>query len=252
MRPMFIAFWLATVFLFSPAVHSEAMQNVPIFEYHTFPPMVVSESRQTGLSYGFARLLNRGSSHFDFDVELQSLPETLSRLADGEPAVVLFVSPIWFDDVKQEKYFWTQPVYQLRDEIVSRKQNAFEYTGPESLEGFTVAGIEGYTYPDLERLVAKGQAKRIDFANDKAVLKALINDEGIDVAIVNSGPLSFYKNTMSLSNRIHVSELPQGEYPVRILVSKALPRVFEYIQYKVETLPNNKIWQDMRKLYLQR
>lgn len=235
---------------FSFAAQADAVKTVPIFEYHTFPPMVVSESRKSGLSFGFTRLLNRGTTQFEFEVETQSLPSTLSRLQDGEAAVVLFVSPIWFDDVKREKYFWTQPVYQLRDEVVSRKSDAFEYQGPQSLEGLTVAGIEGYTYLDLDQMVEQGQAKRVDFANDKAVLEALMNDEDIDVAIVNSGPLSFHTNTMSLNDRIHVSELPQGEYPVRILVSKSLPRVFEYIEYKVETLPNNKMWQDMRRLYL--
>ncbi|EAT11351.1 transporter substrate-binding domain-containing protein [Bermanella marisrubri] len=245
--------WLVALFYCFPiTLRAEPVQPIPIFEYHTFPPMIVSESRESGLTFGFARLLNRSSKQFNFQVELQSLPATLSRLKNGEPAVVLFVSPIWFDDIQREKYLWTEPVYQLRDEVVSRKEVAFEYQGPESLLGLTVAGIEGYTYSDLEPLVQQGRAKRINFANDKEVLKALMRNKEIDIAIVNSGPLSFYRNTMTLNERLHISELPQGEYPVRILVSKALPSVFSYIQNTVENLPNNKMWQDMRALYLQR
>lgn len=250
MKSILFSCLLGIAGFFSFTAQADAVKPIPIFEYHTFPPMVVSESRKSGLSFGFARLLNRGTSQFQFEVETQSLPSTLSRLQEGEAAVVLFVSPIWFDDVTREKYFWTQPVYQLRDEVVSRKRDAFEYQGPESLQGLTVAGIEGYTYVELDRMVEQGDAKRIDFANDKAALEALMNDDSIDVAIVNSGPLSFYTNTMGLGDRLYISELPQGEYPVRILVSKSLPRVFEYIEYKVETLPNNKMWQDMRRLYL--
>lgn len=239
---------LLIVWLLAPLVRG---QSITVWEYHDFPPMVVSEQKQQGLSFGFTRLLNHeANGEFNFSVRPISLPSLLKKLDEGLQGIVLFVSPIWFDDQNEHKYHWSDPIMELRDEVVSSKNTQFEYTGAQSYQGKRVGGIAGYTYPGLDEMHQKGAAKRIDASSDVENLKNLIKHESIDVAIVNQGPLKFYSTLLGYSESLHVSERPQGQYQVRILVTKGFPKVYEFIQKVVKGLDSNARWSDLRSYYL--
>ena len=245
MNPKRILYLLA---LLSPNLWA---QQVTIWEYHNFPPMIISEQKQQGLTYGFTRLLNHaGDGEFEFKVQLIDLPSLLQKLDGGLQGVVLFVSPIWFDDANFSRYFWSETVMELRDEVVSSTDLKFEYTGPESYVGKKVGGIAGYTYPGLDEMVIDGTAKRIDFSSDVENLKNLIEHQAIDVAIVNQRPLKFYSTLLGYSEKIHVSKQSQGRYEVRILVTKGFPQVFEFVNSVVDGLDTNSRWHDLRVYYL--
>lgn len=239
------------VLLISFLVDQALAQRVTIWEYHDFPPMVVSEQKQQGLTYGFARLLNHeADGQYQFSVRLIDLPSLLAKLDGGLQGVVLFVSPIWFEDEQLSRYFWSENVMELRDEIVSSVDLKFEYNGPESYLGKRVGGIAGYTYPGLDELDKLGSAKRIDASSDIENLKRLIEDQSIDVAIVNQRPLKFYSTLLGYSHKLHVSQRSQGQYQVRILVTKGFPNAHKFINTVIEGLTTNPRWHDLRTYYL--
>jgi len=228
-----------------------APQMITIYEYHSFPPMVVSQEKRQGLSYSFARLLtDRSQGQFKFDVSIRTLPEVIRLLESEQAGVVLFVNPLWFGDVEETRYFWSKPVFTMRDEVVSRRRSPLEYNGGESFVGKTVLGISGYTYPDLDGLVQQGRATRINAKSDVQNLKRLVQDQMVDAAIVNSGPLNFYATLYGMTDDIYLSKKPQGEYQVKILMTRNLPKVNEYVNRLVQELGHNRNWLDMKRLYL--
>lgn len=228
-----------------------APKPITVWEYHAFPPMIVSQDKRQGLSYSFARLLtDRSQGKFQFNVEIVSLPDVLDFIKDDKQGMVLFVNPLWFGDAEETAFFWSDPVITMRDEVVSRRGTKLEYINGESFVGKTVLGISGYTYPELDELVLQRRSARINGKSDVENLKRLIRDPLIDAAIVNSGPLNFYTTLYGMKDDIYLSRKPQGEYEVKILTTKKLPEVNEYVNRLVKELGYNRNWLDMKRLYL--
>lgn len=246
-----VCYWIVGLLfaLSRPALSSPVL--IDIYEYHKFPPMVVSQDKSIGLSFAFARYLsNVSNGRYQFNINLVSMGSLQSRLKQGEPTVVLFVNPIWFNDVEQEQYFWSEPVLTLKDEIVSVKDKPFSFSAAEDYVGKRIGGIKGYTYPILDSLVKDGKAQRIDAEGDLQNLKRLHKVGDLDAIIVNEGPLKFYSQLLGIQSELFISPKPSGVYQVRILVTKDQSDVFSFIQSLVENMDEDEAWLEIKNLYL--
>lgn len=64
-------------------------ENVPMWVYHNFPPFVVNERAQSGLSYDLAaRLSDLSGGRYQFTVVVMPRERSNHRIASGEPVVV--------------------------------------------------------------------------------------------------------------------------------------------------------------------
>ena len=249
-RPYIVIWLLFFVLLFSRHVYSDPVV-VTIYEYHNFPPMVVSQSKRIGLSFGFARYLTQKSrGMYRFDVKVVAMQSLQSHLESGQSAMVIFVNPIWFADENMQKYLWTDSVLTLKDEIVSKKSKPFLYQNRLSFKGKVIGGIDGYTYPVLDELVAQGEAVRVNTGSDLQNLKDLTQGNQLDAVIVNEGPLKFYSQILGIEEKLYVSNQPSGEYEVKILLTKDLLSVHLFLE---EIIPNFDLdgdWIALKELYL--
>ncbi|MFY0642196.1 MAG: hypothetical protein JXR16_14180 [Bermanella sp.] len=224
---------------------------VTIYEYHQFPPMVVSQSKRVGLSFGFARYLTKKSKGmYRFNVEVVTMQTLQSHLKSGLSAMVIFVNPIWFSDNNMEKYLWTDSVLALRDEIVSKKEKPFSYLDKNSFIGKVIGGIEGYTYPVLDEVVKSGDADRVNAKSDIENLKNLKEGNELDAVIVNEGPLKFYSQILGIEDEVFVSNKPSGEYKVRILLTKDLLPVYQFLAGIIPKFESDDDWIALKDLYL--
>lgn len=224
---------------------------VTIFEYHQFPPMVVSKDKEVGLSYGFARYLTKKSKgQYEFEINVTSMQRLQSLLVSDQPAVVLFVNPVWFDDTKMERFLWTDVVLTLKDELVSKKMRPLGLNDESSYAGRVIGGIDGYTYPMLDKLVSENKAHRVNFNNDLEGLRRLNESDDLDALIVNEGPLKFYSDLLGLKQNLYISKQPSGVYPVRILLTNDLIDVHAFLKEVLVDIESDKDWLNLKALYL--
>ncbi len=242
---------LISVLLISAQVVSSSPVQVDIYEYHKFPPMVVSQEKSIGLSFAFARYLSNASDgKYQFKIHVVSMDSLQLRLKNQQPAVVLFVNPIWFDDPEESKFFWSEEVLTLRDEIVSLNSKPFIFSQNEDYKGKRIGGIKGYTYPVLDALVSDNLAQRVDAQGDLENLKRLYEKGDLDAIIVNEGPLKFYSQLLGIQHKLFVSPKPSGVYQVKIMVTKNQPAVFEFIQSVLANMDQDSAWMEIINLYL--
>ena len=136
--------------------------------------------------------------------------------------LVGWFNPVWFDDTKMERFLWTDVVLTLKDELVSKKTQPLELNDESSYAGRVIGGIDGYTYPMLDKLVSENKAHRVNFNNDLEGLRRLNESDDLDALIVNEGPLKFYSDLLGLKKNLYISKQPSGVYPVRILLTNDL------------------------------
>lgn len=241
---------MCVLLLYVQASLSSPVQ-VDIYEYHQFPPMVVSQEKAVGLSFAFARYLSNVSNRqYHFKIHLISMNDLQLKLKSQQPAVVLFVNPIWFDDPQESKFLWSKEVLTLKDEIVSLSGKPFVFTQNEDYKGKRIGGIKGYTYPALDLLVSENLAQRVDAEGDLENLKRLYKKGDLDAIIVNQGPLKFYSQLLGIENKLFVSPKPSGVYQVKIMVTKSQPAVFEFIQNVLANMKEDPAWIEIKNLYL--
>ena len=246
-RAFALILFLSTIFshnAFSSSV-------VTIYEYHQFPPMIVSQSKRIGLSFGFARYLTQKSKgKYRFDVKVVDMQTLQDNLDGGLSGMVIFVNPIWFSDDKMEKYLWTDSVLTLRDEIVSKNETPFSYIDKSSFKGKRIGGIEGYTYPVLDEMVKLGNASRVNAKSDLENLKKLKEGIELDAIIVNEGPLKIYSQILGIEDDVFLSSQPSGEYKVKILLTKDLLPVYQFVVEIISKLDSDDDWVTLKNLYL--
>lgn len=233
-------------------INTQALpRTITILEYHQFPPMVVSKQKSIGLSYGFARYLTaKSKGEFSFKVETLSMQALQNHLMNEQTAMVVFVSPVWFDDVGMEKYLWSDVVLTLKDQLVSKKEKPFNFQEAGSFKDKIIGGIKGYTYPVFDSMVSQQQAIRLDFDSDLESLKALKSNEDLDAVIVNEGPLKFYSQILGIEHDIFIASQPLGVYPVRVLLTQDLTSVHEFLQNTLSDMEKDEAWLNLKALYL--
>ncbi len=91
---------MAISFLMSSPVFAD---TIKVWTYHEFPPFIVNEQAQTGLSYDLVELLTeRSGGEHEFRLQVAPRERLNNRLKVKEPGIVLWVNPNWFDDTEQK------------------------------------------------------------------------------------------------------------------------------------------------------
>lgn len=233
------------VLAFSPAnaaeqqtVKSANKQEVIVYTYHSKPPYVADIINEEGSYYDFVATMNDLSDTYHFT--LHFLPRNRLDLYLRENKVegfVIGVNPKWFKDIKRTRYFWSEAIYNDRDEFVSLASNPFEFTGADSLHGKVVGASRGYIYRGVDTVVAKGLAQRINAVNEAAVFKLILKGR-VDVGIISkkSLPAFFKNNNTDLvfseigEQGIHLSKRPHDEFTRHLLIPKSQPQLFNHLE----------------------
>lgn len=209
---------LAFLFL---ACNTQAAQKVVLYVYHLKAPYILDNNEQTGLYYDVANILNRFQTNVVFTTyfvprkRLDKMVET--GLLDG---LVLGVNPIWFKDAEQEKFLWSDTLFEDVDDFVSFKQKPFDYENQTSLIGKTLGGILGYRYYGVDELVEQGQLTRVN-TNEEQHLLEMLTKGRLDVAIVSRSTREYLEHVNSWEGLFYISEVPHDRYGRHIMGPKS-------------------------------
>lgn len=178
-----------------------APETVTVYSYHNHPPFVTGPD--SGYTFDLVQQLNRkadGKVRFKVSIVPRSrLNHYLKAWISGKCPdagckqnwMVPWVNPKWgFVKGGRDNYLW-QELFTDSNVIVSRSEDAFEYTGPESLKGRVLAGMRGHRYVGIDDLVKTGDINRIDGNYERDNIIKLLRDRA-DATLLPASTVKYY------------------------------------------------------------
>lgn len=177
-----------------------------------YPPYVDSHVPGEGLAMEIVRAAYKTQG---YTVKLKIMPWMRAEKGVLEGRYDILVS-VWRTDARAKEMLFSTPYAVSKIKFIKRKDNPFEYTGLESLNGKRVGVIRGYGYndafnaataftreevPTMENNINKLLLKRIDLTlEDEMTAKLLIRTMGPEV----EAQLDFTSNALA-NNPLHVA-----------------------------------------------
>ncbi|WLQ16145.1 amino acid ABC transporter substrate-binding protein [Hahella aquimaris] len=228
--------------------YSRAETVVPVWTYYTSPPYGLHSDGYDLTSILCVELTRNSQGKWRF--EPQSLPRKRidNYLERGDQAVVAWVSPSWFGDPDEVGYDWTRGVVWGRNEIVSLKLQPVEYDGPESLIGKSFGGVLGHRYVGIDELVAEGRIRREDASSFSSNFGKLLLRR-IEVTMIPREELFYLMANEQVGAQLYVSKKPHQSYQRKMLVTKNLKGVRDFMEAQWEKLNDHPDWRHLLQRY---
>lgn len=200
-------------------VFSHAGEDVVIYALFTrgWPPLEMVEN---GKGTGVAVELFKAVMPEDVEATVQLVPRARAQLRNHEPPVYARLEArSWFEH--PEAFWWSDPVFTLRNVLYSPTGVPFEYEGVQSLEGKTIGCIRNYNYPQLAPLFETGKAVRYDVNRDHLLLRMVQNGR-VDVAVMDAVTARWIirKRSEFRPESFHVSKRPLAVTDIRFAFNK--------------------------------
>lgn len=239
--------WILFVCIMSVTnVHANA---IPVWTYHAFPPFIINEQTETGLSYDLAALLTaKSEGKHQFKVEVLPRNRLDENLSSDDQGIVFWVNKAWFGDMDETKYLWSSALLSDSNSVISRSSNPVSYESADSLVGMSLVGVRGHHYKDMDELVKQNKVIRLNVSSEEAAIRFIASGRA-DVTIQSHSSAKYFANSLDLENKLHFSENPQSRYNRHILVQPQLQEVYKYIENFVTNLPANTKWNKLLEKY---
>lgn len=232
-----------------PALAVGSTGAVVLYAYHLKPPFITDLEHRQGLYFDFAdyanRKLGRPALRLEYEPRRRLERHVFSPDFDG---AVIGVSPIWFKDKDESRFLWTPPLMHDRDEVVSRRRQPVEYTGPRSLDGKIFGAASGYYYFGVDELVKKGKIRREDTVSEQQNLHKLLLGR-LDFAIVSRSTFDYLMRQPGQAGRFYLSPKPHDDYERRILIAPNRPELLTELTPLMEAMPGDPEWQAILARY---
>jgi polar amino acid transport system substrate-binding protein len=227
----------------------DSTKTIYLYTYHNKPPFVVDEELGIGLYYDLAQYLSDKDPLHTYQTNY--IPrKRLDRMIEmaSLDGVIIGVSPVWFDDVKQTRFLWLPSIYADRDEFVSLNTSPFEFTGPESLMGKILAGVAGYYYFGVNEAIDRRLVSRIDTIGELQVLE-LITLGRADFGIVSKSVFTYLNSIDDLPDVFHLSEQSHNVFLRRAFTLHQHIETYKSMLPLLESLDDDPTWQAIRAKY---
>jgi polar amino acid transport system substrate-binding protein len=232
------------------ACPAHAIERIKAHIYYTAAPFITEEATRSGLAMDLVNYLNRALAG-KYEIELDVVPR--ARLAvlleQGDAGVVLFVPSVIFGGIDGGKYLWSAPLFLDRQELVSRHDQPFEFTGPPSLHNVRMGGVLGHSYPMLDAAIATGQIEVRRNMSEAALLK-MLRYRRLDVVTLAGSSLRYYQNADPvLKDMFHVSRAGLGEYSRHLMFQENMKRQRDDFDAVVGKMGADLRWQAILAKY---
>ena len=212
---------------------------VTAYTYHLKPPFITDLDMSQGLYFDLANQLS------DDKIQYKVLYVPRNRfnrlLSEGNfDGILVGVSPHWFKDSEENKFFWTQSFMTDRDDIVSLKESPIEYMVDELL-GLTMAGVRGFFYQNLQTLISDESIVRFDTDSEASVVELVIRKRA-DFGVISQTTFKYMQRNNALLQNIHISNIPHEQYERRIMISKGNEELYGHLMQKIEEVTSSALW----------
>jgi len=215
-----------TIIIFACPLLSEDI--IQVYSYYNVPPFITGDNN--GLNYQIIDHLNRNfKGSYSFQLSILPRKRLDNLLASDIDAIVLFVNPLWMNDIEKTKYLWTPPLFSDRNVVISNSNNPVLYDGsPDSLMFYKLGGIRGRVYSGLTDLITDGIIIREDAGSERQNIQKLLAGR-IDFTTMPWSILKYLIERYSLEENIFISETPFLTYNRHLLITKNLSSLYDQL-----------------------
>lgn len=227
-----------------------ATQTIDAWNYYASPPFLTDPANNAGLSSDLVAYLNKALAG-KYDIRLVLLPRArLQMMLDrGDKAFVLFAPSVIFGGVDGGRYLWTAPLFNDRQELVSRKEHPFEFNGPASLFGVRLGAMVGHVYPMLAKEIEAGQIRPERSTNEVSLVKMLMLAHVDVITLANSSISYLMSNDAALKENLRFSKQNLGEYTRNLMFQQGMEKERDDFDRVVRTMDTNPVWITTLKKY---
>lgn len=175
-----------------------------------YPPFHFANGARPGI---IADVVNSFAKRANINVEYALLPEVRSQKMLDEQLVDARIESInWYRG--DGFYFWSDEIVKVEDVLVTAKKVALPNF--DALHGYVFSGRFGYTYPSLEREIARGNLHRENFYDEVKMLNSIAHGEEKRFTILANASFNWYRNHHATFNDLKVSEVNIGVAPLQL------------------------------------
>lgn len=248
--PLFRHLWIALALSLAPWGTCRAAEIIEAWSYYLAPPFKLPGPGETGLSQDLVSYLNRALKG-RYEIRLVHLPRPrLDMMLENEQrALVLFAPSVLYGTVKGDRYLWSRPIFEDRQELISRADKPFQFEDPASLRGVQVAGLRGHVYPVIGREVESGliDLKRY---NTESALFGMLLEGRIDVI---TAPNSTYRYLVAqdptLGPKLALSRKGLGPFTRHLMFMRGMQRERDDFDAVLRRMPGDPQWLEVLRRY---
>lgn len=202
-----------------------ATQPIEAWTYYPSPPFQTHLAGNEGLTADLLAYLNQELGGV-YQIRLVNLPRArLNMLLErGAKAFVVFAPSAIFGGPDGGKYLWSEALFQDRQELVSRKDQPFEFNGPASLIGVNFAAMLGHVYPMLAKEMESGQIKADRNTNESSLFSMLMARHVQVITVPNSTVRYFMSVDPMLKQSLHISKNNLGEFSRHLMFQRGMEK----------------------------
>ena len=224
-------------------------EPVAVWVYHNFPPFVVSDPPDSGLSHALAERLTRISEdQFEFQVQVINRSRLNTWLSEDQPGVVLWANPVWFGDKDRTRYLWSDALMPDTAAVISPASRPVEFDGAQSLVGLNFVGVRGHRYIDIDELIAQKKMFKTELGSEQQVVNFIASGRG-DVSVLAGSAADYYTFRLGLDDKVHFSKKPHFAFERYILVQPGLTDVHEFLNTHLPSLLQSEDWRNVMRSF---
>lgn len=228
-----------------------AKEEVKLWSYYEFPPFVISTVEKIGLSYDFVEMINLFEENDKYEFVLEILPRKRlnAYLRKGKKGAVLWVNPLFFDDIERTKYNWTNRLLEDEQSFVSRAKTPFIFKGPKSLmkPDFILGGMRGHVYGGIQKQIDLGLITRTDVDKEKQNIGMLLKNR-INAFLIPYTAMKYFEKKMNLYGKIFYSPKPLFTFSRNIMVGHD-QAVYDFLSKVVDESITDDYWKALLDQY---
>ncbi|CAM2859290.1 substrate-binding periplasmic protein [Vibrio neptunius] len=175
-------------------------------------------------------------SGFQLDIKLQPWNRALKSVRTMENDVILGA---WKTGERERFLYFSQPYYWNEIVLLSRHKSPLQYSGRESLTGFTIGVQRGYRYSDdFEQLT---HFKKYEISSAEEGIEKLIKQR-VDAILVDKNVLTYtLKNAQINRDLFHISTIHFSCIPLHVATSKENSAAKKHIDKINTTLSERQV-----------
>ncbi|MFK7992524.1 MAG: substrate-binding periplasmic protein [Granulosicoccus sp.] len=234
----FTLFLFPSLFLFASSLGASVTYSVHLGPHGYAPYFIVDKSEKGNVYSGIAHDLldyfeqqNPGYKRTHLILPRKRVNTMMAR---GPVLDVMLNSQLFVTSDVLKHYQFTIPLFRSRDVVITRRDQAFEYSSPSDLHGKSVGTIIGYGYGEFDRLFSQGSVDDVRVDSHEQAIGMLVNKR-TDAYLGNRFVSPYYMKRMGLNpTDFLLSEIPIYEFDLAFLVNKRKPELLEKLNQFID------------------
>ncbi len=220
-----------------------AAQVVDVWTFYPAPPFQTDAVSGAGLNADFVSYLNKALAG-QYELRLAFLPRARLNmmLANGAHAVVLFAPSIIFGGPKGARYLWSVPLFSDRQELVSRRNQPFEFAGPVSLVGGRFGTMLGHVYPQIAKEMESGQIQSNQATSEESLVNMLMANRVDVITMPNSTVRYFMQANPAFRDAAVLSKQNLGEFDRHLVFQRGMESVRDDVDRVLRNMSTDPVW----------